>query len=68
MSSYDKSQYYIDFSESDNLTKEEKDALEAIQQMYRPLERATFLIEYKIMGKITADEYEKMTGVPYDFG
>lgn len=68
MVQYDKSQYYVDFNNHSNLTNDEKNALEAIQLQYRPLERVTFLIEYKIQGKITADEYETMTGVPYEFG
>ena len=68
MVQYDKSQYYIDFSNHANLTNDEKMALEAIQLQYRPLERVTYLIEYRIQGKITADEYETMTGVPYEYG
>ena len=68
MIQYDKSQYYIDFSNNDNLTNDEKSALERIQSTYRPMERVDFLIEYKVSGKITSDEFEKMTGLPYDFG
>ena len=68
MIQYDKSHYYVDFSNHEELTNEEKVALEKIQQTYRPMERVDFLIEYKITGKITADEFEKMTGLPYDFG
>lgn len=65
---YDKSQYYVDFSSNNNLTNDEKTALDRIQQMFRPIERVEFLIEYKIQGKITSDEYETMTGIPYNFG
>lgn len=65
---YDKSQYYIDFSKHDGLTDDEKKALEMIQQIYRPIERVDLLLEYKIVGKITDDEYETMTGLPYSFG
>jgi len=65
MVQYDKSQYYVDFSDRDNLTNDEKKALEKIQELYRPIERVNFLIEYKVQGKITADEFEKMTGIPY---
>lgn len=68
MVQYDKSQYYIDFSDKENLTNEEKAALERIQQTYRPIERVDFLIEYKVQEKITADEFEQMTGLPYNFG
>lgn len=64
---YDKSHYYIDFSNHENLTNDEKKALETIQQMYRPIERVDLLIEYRVNGKITADEYETMTGLPYNF-
>lgn len=65
---YDKSQYYIDFSNHSNLSDDEKNALEMIQQIYRPIERVDLLLEYKISGKITDDEYETMTGLPYIFG
>ena len=68
MVQYDKSQYYVDFSDHENLTNDEKAALDRIQQMYRPMERVDFLIEYKVQAKITADEFEKMTGLPYNFG
>ena len=67
MNAYDKSQYYIDFSDHENLSNDEKIALERIQQTFRPVERVDLLIEYKAQGKITADEFEKMTGLPYVF-
>lgn len=67
MVQYDKSQYQVDFSDHDNLTNDEKKALENIQAMYRPIERVDLLIEYRVTGKITADEFEKMTGLPYNF-
>lgn len=63
MVQYDKSHYYVDFSNHEHLNNNEKDALEKIQQQYRPMERVDFLIEYKAYGKITADEFEKMTGL-----
>lgn len=65
---YDKSKYYVDFSNHDNLTKDEKTALENIQLVYRPIERVNLLLEYKAAGKITSDEFETMTGIPYNFG
>lgn len=67
MAQYDKSFYYIDFSSRDNLTSEEKMALENIQKAYRPIERVDLLLEYRIQGKITADEFETMTGLPYNY-
>ena len=67
MVQYDKSAYYIDFSERDNLTIDEKRALEQIQQLYRPIERVDLLLEYRVLGKISSDEFEKMTGLPYNF-
>lgn len=67
MVQYDMSAYYVDFSNHDNLTNDEKAALQKIQDMYRPIERVELLLEYKVQGKITADEYEKMTGLPYNF-
>lgn len=68
MTQYDKSQYYVDFSNHDNLTNDEKMSLEKIQEMFRPIERVDLLLEYKVQGKITTDEYETMTGLPYNFG
>ena len=65
---YDKSHYYVDFSNSKLLSDDEKIALERIQDTYRPVERVELLLEYKVAGKITADEFETMTGLPYDFG
>jgi hypothetical protein len=67
MITYDKSQYYIDFSERDNLTNDEKLALENIQTLYRPIERVDYLLEYRTNRKITDDEFETMTGLPYEF-
>ena len=67
MIEYDKSAYYIDFIDRDNLTNDEKVALERIQEMYRPIERVDLLLEYAINGKITTDDFEKMTGLPYTF-
>jgi predicted nucleotidyltransferase len=68
MALYDKSHYYVDFSNSNLLSDVEKVALERIQETYRPVERVEFLLEYKVSGKITADQFETMTGLPYDFG
>jgi hypothetical protein len=65
MHRYDKSHYYKDFSANTLLTDDEKIALETIQNIYRPIERAEFLIEYIINGKITSDDYELLTGIPY---
>ena len=67
MIQYDKSMYYVDFSKNAMLTDEEKNALEKIQELYRPIERVPFLNEYRIEGKISADEYEQMTGIPYSY-
>lgn len=63
----DLSYYYIDFSGRTNLTDEEKSALELIQKTYRPIERVELLLEYRINDKITADEFETMTGLPYSY-
>ena len=65
---YDKSHYYVDFSNNKLLSDDEKIALERIQDTYRPVERVELLLEYKVAGKITADEFETMTGLPYNFG
>lgn len=68
MIQYDMSQYYIDFSNRTNLTDIEKTALEQIQKTFRPIERVDLLLEYRIQCKITDDDFETMTGVPYNFG
>lgn len=68
MAVYDKSAYYVDFSNRTNLTDAEKTALESIQNLYRPIERVEFLIDYRAQDKITADDFETMTGLPYNFG
>ena len=65
---YDKSHYYVDFSNNTLLSNDDKIALERIMNDYRPVERVEFILEYRIAGKITDDEYETMTGIPYNFG
>lgn len=67
MAQYDKSHFYVDFSNHSNLTDEEKADLENIQNMYRPMERIDSLTPYLYNLKITSDEYETMTGVPYEY-
>nr|DAX41711.1 MAG TPA: major allergen I polypeptide [Caudoviricetes sp.] len=67
MATYDQSAFFIDFSLDPNLTDEEKIALERIQQLYRPVERVELLLEYKVNGKITGDQFEQMTGMPYEY-
>jgi hypothetical protein len=63
---YNKELYYVDFSDRDDLSEDEKTALHAIQETYRPIERTELLIEYKVNGKITNDDWETMTGLsPY---
>ena len=64
MKQYDLSYFYVDFSNRDNLTSDEKKALEYIQKDYRPIERVELLLEYRIYDKITSDDFEKMTGLP----
>lgn len=68
MKKYDLSCYYIDFSDNALLSEDEKIALERIQQEFRPIERTELLLEYRVEGKITDDQFEHMTGLPYSFG
>ena len=63
----DLSSFYVDFSGRTDLTADEKTALELIQKNYRPIERVDLLIQYKIENKISSDEYEMMTGLPYSY-
>lgn len=67
MIQYDVSKYYVDFANRENLTDDEKTALEKIQQTYKPIERVDFLIDYRAADKITSDDFETMTGLPYNF-
>lgn len=68
MAQYDLSHYYIDFSERTDLSNEDKNELENIQKNFRPIERIDMLTEFRVQGKITSDEFETMTGLPYSFG
>ena len=67
MKTSDLSTFYIDFSDNILLTDDEKVAIERIQQEFRPIERTELLLEYRAEGKITDDQFEKMTGLPYLF-
>jgi hypothetical protein len=67
MALYDQSKFYIDFSSRPNISDDDKKKLEDIQNNYRPIERSELLNEFRINGTITSDEYETMTGLPYDF-
>lgn len=64
---YDLSYYAVDFSNHKNLEQDDIDKLHQIQKDYRPMERAEHLSEFKLLGKITSDEYETMTGIPYEY-
>jgi hypothetical protein len=67
MSTFDRSAFFIDFSSDTNLTDDEKIALQRIQELYRPVERVELLLDYKVNGKITSDQFEQMTGMPYEY-
>lgn len=64
---YNPSQFYVDFSEHENLTSDEKKDLMHIQDEYRPIERVEYLMPYRLEGKLTDDEFEQLTGLPYTF-
>jgi hypothetical protein len=64
----DKSYYYIDFTDNQKLTSDQKLALQRIQELYLPFERAAFLGEYRSDGLITDEDYSTMTGIPWNFG
>lgn len=63
----DASLFYIDFSDNVLMTNEEKDQIKRIQLEFRPIERIEFLLDFKVEGKITDDQFETMTGLPYLF-
>ena len=67
MRAADLSTFYIDFSDNILMTDDEKVAIERIQQEFRPIERTELLLEYLAEKKITDDQFEKMTGLPYLF-
>ena len=58
---------YINFTARTDLTPDEIKSLESIQQIHLPIERVDPLLEFKYAGKITTDEFETMTGLPYSF-
>jgi hypothetical protein len=64
---YKPADYYVDFSSRDNISDTDKIALQRIQDQYFPMERVTFLVNYRLLGVITDDDYEKMTGIPYTY-
>lgn len=49
------------------MSDDEKATLEQIQREFRPIERTELLLEFRIDGKITDDQFETMTGLPYLF-
>lgn len=59
------SDYNIDFSDNLNLSEEEKLNLKDIQENYRPMERVDLLLDFRNNGKISEDEFETLTGIPY---
>lgn len=63
----DKSHFYVDFSDRDDLSNDEKAALEMIQASLRPIERVDVLLQYVIDGKISPEQFETMTGLSYCF-
>ena len=63
----DLSLYFVDFSNRNNLTNDEKESLKNIQDTLLPLDRVPLLLEFLVNAKITTDDYEKMTGLPYQF-
>ena len=67
MVTYNENDYYIDFTDRQNLSDNDKKTLEEIQKKYRPVERAEYLNEFVYSGKITTDDMETMTGIPYSF-
>ena len=58
---------YINITARTDLTPDEIKNLESIQQTHLPIERVDPLLEFKYAGKITNDEFETMTGLPYSF-
>lgn len=64
---YNPEKFHVDFSSHPNLSKSEKEDLQKIQETYRPMERVEYLTQYRIEGKLTDDEFEQLTGVPYNF-
>ena len=63
---FDKSFYAVSFTDRDNLTNDQKVALDRIQELYLPIERADFLGEYRALGLITDDDFSTMTGIPVE--
>lgn len=59
--------FYIDFSDRDNLNQEDKEALKALQESLRPIERIQYLLDFVISGKISIEDWEVLTGIPWNY-
>lgn len=65
MKKFEKNNYIVDFENNEKLTTKDKEELKEIQEKYYPIERTEHLTEFYLDGKITDDEYETLTTVPF---
>lgn len=65
MKKFKKDNYLVNFENNSKLTPEDKLELKRIQEQYYPIERTEHLTEFYLEGKITDDEYEILTTVPF---
>lgn len=65
MKKFEKNNYLVNFENNEKLTDEDKKELKRIQDQYYPMERTEHLAEFYLEGKITDDEYEILTTVPF---
>lgn len=64
---YNKNDYFIDFNEREELDPMDIQALMEIQETYRPVDRVEYLLRFRAEEKITDDDLEKLTGIPYQY-
>ena len=64
---YRKEDYGIDFQYRDGLSQDDVIALMDIQDKYKPVDRIEYLLKFRAQNKITDDDLEKLTGIPYQY-
>lgn len=64
---YNSNDYFIDFNEREELDPMDIQALMEIQEKYRPVDRVEYLLRFRAEEKITDDDLEKLTGIPYQY-
>lgn len=64
---YNRNDYFIDFTQREELEQEDVQRLMEIQETYRPVDRVEYLLRFRAEEKISDDDLEKLTGIPYQY-